>query len=823
MVQTKKTSTNLGRYGEVINDFEPAPLTDNSKVVLEHRYLLKDENNEVIETPNEMFIRVAKALAKPEKSYGLDDVGVKQIENLFYQSMASLEFLPNSPTLMNAGTGAGTLSACFVLPLTDSMEGIMKAAHDAAMVQKFGGGTGFSLSEIRPTGTPIATTHGKACGPIAVLKLLSSVSTLVTQGGKRDGANMAVMDVHHPNILDFIECKTIEGQIHNFNISVGASDEFMEAVKNGTEYSLYVKSDPADENSEKVVAGKLDAREVFAKIVHGAWLNGEPGMIFLDEVNRNSPVKHVGMITATNPCGEQPLLPNESCNLGSIDVAKFVKDSDGKVEIDWTKLSKTIRLTTRFLDNVIDGNKYAIPEIEEMNLGTRKLGLGVMGFADLLVKLGISYDSDEGVEIGRKIMAFFKEESDNESRDLAIERGPFPKWTGSDMEKRGEEPLRNACRLTVAPTGTISMIAGASSGIEPIFSLAYRKHNILEGETLFYVDKNFENICRYENIYSEDLMEYLSDGGSLQDRLDVPDNVKNLFHTAADISPTYHVLMQSAFQESTDAGISKTINFPNEATIEDVENAYMLAWETKCKGITVYRSGSRQVEVLTSGHDTSNDKTREDLNGEVTNEELDNILPEKSVNGYITPMDRPQELYGITSRVKTGRGNLYVTINMAGDKPFEIFTTHGKAGGNDAAMAEAVSRVSSLCLRSGLDPKEIIEQLRGITDIPAWDEGNLVRSVPDALAMVLEKVVSNNSSSVINEATQKSMFSINNSESQSSMITVDEKKKIVKDTISVSVPANAAASMQNCPECDVGNLAFEEGCQKCYSCGYSKC
>ena len=823
MVQTKKTSTNLGRYGEVINDFEPAPLTDNSKVVLEHRYLLKDENNEVIETPNEMFIRVAKALAKPEKSYGLDDVGVKQIENLFYQSMASLEFLPNSPTLMNAGTGAGTLSACFVLPLTDSMEGIMKAAHDAAMVQKFGGGTGFSLSEIRPTGTPIATTHGKACGPIAVLKLLSSVSTLVTQGGKRDGANMAVMDVHHPNILDFIECKTIEGQIHNFNISVGASDEFMEAVKNGTEYSLYVKSDPADENSEKVVAGKLDAREVFAKIVHGAWLNGEPGMIFLDEVNRNSPVKHVGMITATNPCGEQPLLPNESCNLGSIDVAKFVKDSDGKVEIDWTKLSKTIRLTTRFLDNVIDGNKYAIPEIEEMNLGTRKLGLGVMGFADLLVKLGISYDSDEGVEIGRKIMAFFKEESDNESRDLAIERGPFPKWTGSDMEKRGEEPLRNACRLTVAPTGTISMIAGASSGIEPIFSLAYRKHNILEGETLFYVDKNFENICRYENIYSEDLMEYLSDGGSLQDRLDVPDNVKNLFHTAADISPTYHVLMQSAFRESTDAGISKTINFPNEATIEDVENAYMLAWETKCKGITVYRSGSRQVEVLTSGHDTSNDKTREDLNGEVTNEELDNILPEKSVNGYITPMDRPQELYGITSRVKTGRGNLYVTINMAGDKPFEIFTTHGKAGGNDAAMAEAVSRVSSLCLRSGLDPKEIIEQLRGITDIPAWDEGNLVRSVPDALAMVLEKVVSNNSSSVINEATQKSMFSINNSESQSSMITVDEKKKIVKDTISVSVPANAAASMQNCPECDVGNLAFEEGCQKCYRCGYSKC
>ncbi|MFL2648689.1 MAG: hypothetical protein ACJ0J2_02215 [Dehalococcoidia bacterium] len=470
----------------------------------------------------------------------------------------------------------------------------------------------------------------------------------------------------------------------------------------------------------------------------------------------------------------------------------------------------------------MDANKYAIPEIEEMNLGTRKLGLGVMGFADLLVKLGVAYDSDKGIEIGRKIMAFFKEESDNESRDLAIERGPFPKWTGSEMEKRGEEPLRNACRLTVAPTGTISMIAGASSGIEPIFSLAYRKHNILEGETLFYVDQNFENICRYENIYSEDLMEYLSDGGSLLDRDDVPESVKNLFHTAADISPTSHVLMQSAFQESTDAGISKTINFPNEATIEDVENAYMLAWETKCKGITVYRSGSRQVEVLTSGHDTSNDKTRDDLNGESANDELDNILPEKSVNGYITPMDRPQELYGITSRVKTGRGNLYVTVNMAGEKPFEIFTTHGKAGGNDAAMAEAVSRVSSLCLRSGLDPKEIIEQLRGITDIPAWDEGNLVRSVPDALAMVLDKVVTNKSSNVISEATQKSMFNVTDNAQQPSMINVEEKKNINEDTISVTVAAKAA-SIPNCPECAVGTLAFEEGCQKCYSCGYSKC
>tara|TARA_B100000902_G_scaffold334264_1_gene333317 strand:- start:707 stop:2647 length:1941 start_codon:yes stop_codon:yes gene_type:complete len=646
----------------------------------------------------------------------------------------------------------------------------------------------------------------------------------VTQGGKRDGANMAVMDVHHPNILDFIECKKVEGQIHNFNISVGASDQFMQAVKDGTDYPLFIKSNPADKDSDLVEAGRLDAREVFDKIVHGAWSNGEPGMVFLDEVNRNSPVKHVGRITATNPCGEQPLLPNESCNLGSIDVGKFVIDSDENEKIDWERLGKIIRLTTRFLDNVIDANKYAIPEIEEMNLGTRKLGLGIMGFADLLVKLGIPYDSEQGVKIAKELMAFFKKESDNESRDLAIERGPFPKWKGSKMEKDGEDPYRNACRLTVAPTGTISMIAGASSGIEPIFSLAYRKHNILEGETLFYVDKNFENMCRLKNIYSEQLMEYLSDGGSLLDRDDVPNSIKDLFHTAADISPTYHVLMQSAFQESTDAGISKTINFPNEATLEDVENAYMLAWETKCKGITVYRSGSREVEVLTTGHDASNDKTREDLNNtDNTIEGVEDFLPQSSVNGYITPMDRPQELLGITSRVRTGRGNLYVTVNMAGNKPFEIFTTHGKAGGNDAAMAEAVSRVASLCLRSGLDPKEVISQLRGITDLPAWDEGTLVRSVPDALATVLDKVISDETKTLFSEGTQKSIFSVegkstdNSDNIQSSILNVEETEKVT-----VNVSANNSA-LPSCPDCEVGSLAFEEGCQKCYSCGYSKC
>ena len=428
------------------------------------------------------------------------------------------------------------------------------------------------------------------------------------------------MDVHHPDILEFIDCKQVEGDIHNFNISVGVSDEFMQAVANGTAYPLRAPVDPSDPDSEVEVVGHLDAGEVFGKIVQGAWRNGEPGMIFLDEVNRNSPVLHVGRITATNPCGEQPLLPNESCNLGSIDLSKFVtgvyangvltgEDSStngAAPRIDWTRVGRTVRTAVHMLDNVIDANQYAVEPIRDMTFHTRKIGLGVMGFADMLIQLGIPYDSEKGIEIGRKMMRFIMEQADEASAELAKTREPYPAWHDGEPKKRGETPMRNACRLTVAPTGTISMIAGCSSGIEPIFSLAFRKHNILEGQTLYYVDRNFERVARERGFYSEELMEYLSDGGSLLARKDVPDDVKQLFHVSADISPEYHVLMQAAFQATTDAGISKTItNFPNSATIEDVENAYMLAWREKCKGITVYRAGSREKEVLTTGHDDS--------------------------------------------------------------------------------------------------------------------------------------------------------------------------------------------------------------------------
>ncbi|MBT3996076.1 MAG: adenosylcobalamin-dependent ribonucleoside-diphosphate reductase [Chloroflexi bacterium] len=797
-------------------EFTPAVISDNARVVLDKRYLQKNDAGDIIEDPEGMFRRVAKSLAAPEFKYEKTPDEVAVIEESFFQMMASLEYLPNSPTMMNAGTGAGTLSACFVLPLTDSMEGIMGAAHDAAMVQKFGGGTGFSLSALRPTGAGIATTHGRACGPIQVLRHLSSVSTLVTQGGKRDGANMAVMDVHHPDILEFIDCKQVEGEIHNFNISVGASDEFMQAVKDDTTYALRALKDPSDLDSGMVEVDRLNAREVFSKIVYGAWRNGEPGMIFLDEVNRNSPVLHLGRITATNPCGEQPLLPNESCNLGSIDVAKFLEsDEAGMTDLNWDRLGETVRTATRMLDNVIDANKYAVEAIETMTQSTRKLGLGLMGFADMLVQLGIPYDTEEAVELGRKLMAFIRDNADQESMAMAEERGAFPAWHDSEAAKRGDKPYRNACRLTVAPTGTISMIANASSGIEPIFALAFRKQNILEGKTLFYVDKNFERISKERGFYSEDLLEFLSDGGSLQERDDVPDDIKRLFHVASDISPRDHVLMQAAFQEATDAGISKTVNFPNEATVEDVEDAYLLAWETACKGITVYRAGSREKEVLTAG---TTDRQQ--------SEPAASVFESQGIPQYITPAERPAMLNGITRRVRTGRGNLFVTVNMSSDnRPFEVFATHGKAGGNDAAMAEAVSRMASLSLRSGIDPVDVSEQLRGITDVPAWDEGEMIRSVPDAIASVLDRI--NNEATALPtqeqlgeaESSQAGMFSrptpveIGLPTAQAVPMMGQEQK--------VAVPVGAQAG-ELCPECS-STVAHVEGCLKCFSCGYSKC
>ena len=586
---------------------EEVNLSDQAKVILEHRYLLKNTNSEIVESPTELFRRVAKAVASIDSDYISLPVEASLTEKDFFTIMKNLEFVPNSPTLMNAGTEQGTLSACFVLPLEDSMEGIMRAAHDAAMVQKFGGGTGFSLSKLRPRGAKIQSTHGIACGPIEVLKTLSRVSSMITQGGKRDGANMAVMSIYHPDILDFITCKSTEGDIHNFNISVGVDSNFMEAVANDMEYNLI---NPKDNS----IAGSLKAREVFNKIVDGAWRNGEPGMIFLDQVNKdNHVIDTYGEMIATNPCGEQPLLGNESCNLGSINLASFYQRATGPThgwteKIDWNRLEHVIRTSVHFLDNVIDANKYATPDIEQMTKATRKIGLGVMGFADLLIQMQIPYGSQQARDIGGFLMKKIRETADQESMELAVKRGVFPAWENSNYDRETER-FRNHCRLTVAPTGTISMIADTSSGIEPTFALAWKKQNILEGKTLNYVNKYFEADAKEHGFYSEDLMDYLAEGGSLATAPQVPDWAKAVYATAPEISPEDHVLMQAAFQKSCDSGISKTINFANSATTEDVEKAYMLAWREGCKGITVYRAGSRDKEVLVKGN--SEDKSEQ--------------------------------------------------------------------------------------------------------------------------------------------------------------------------------------------------------------------
>ena len=563
-------------------------ISEQAATILQHRYYLKDLEGVPTEDADGLFKRVASAIASVETQYDTLPRDIARLEDEFFDIMSNLEFLPNSPTLMNAGTEQGTLSACFVLPLEDSMEGIMNTATKAAMVQKFGGGTGFSLSKIRPKGAKIITTHGKAWGPIEVLKTLSRVSSMITQGGKRDGANMAVMSIYHPDILEFIECKKTEGDIHNFNISVGVDSDFMEAVKLGADYFL---KDP----STNEFVGAVNARDVFNKIIEGAWTNGEPGMVFLDSINKDNKVgSKYGDIIATNPCGEQPLLGNESCNLGSINLAKFYSPKDNFVNLE--RLRTVVRLGVRFLDNVIDANEYPIPEIRDMTKATRKIGLGIMGFADLLVQMGIPYNTAQGREVGSILMKFIYDEANVASLELGALRGTFPAWAESDYPIH--ENYRNACRLTVAPTGTISMIADTSNGIEPMFALAWKKQNILEGQSLYYVNSYFENIAKERGFYSDDLMEHLSMGGSIQSRTDVPEDIKSVFVTAQEISSDAHVLMQAVFQKYCDSGISKTINFSNTATKQDVEKAYMLAWETGCKGITVYRNGSREKEVL---------------------------------------------------------------------------------------------------------------------------------------------------------------------------------------------------------------------------------
>lgn len=570
----REKRTRIRKAKEFFGVRDELKLSVNAVSVLERRYLLKDDAGKVIETPAELFLRIAKAVAfEPE------------MEDNFYSMMTDLDFLPNTPTLMNAGTQLGQLSACFVIPVKDSLEGIFESIKQMALIQQSGGGTGFSFSRLRPSGDPVRTTHGVASGPVSFMRVFDTTTDVIKQGGKRRGANMGILRADHPDIIEFITSKSKEGFLENFNISVAADDKFMEAVREDREYEL------VNPRHGKPVR-KVQARDIWNLIITSAWKSGDPGVIFIDEINRYNPTPHIGEMESTNPCGEQPLLPFESCNLGSINLAKMVKDGD--VERD--RLERTVSLAVRFLDNVIDVNKYPLPEIEKITRANRKIGLGVMGFADMLVQIGVPYNSQEALEKAEEIMSSIKECSHKASEKLARERGEFPNFKGSIFKR----PIRNSTVTTIAPTGTISIIAGCSSGIEPLFALSFVR-NVLEGTKLLEVNPYFEKVARERGFYSEELMMKIARQGTLEGIQDIPEDVKRVFVTAFDIEPEWHVRMQAAFQKYTDNAVSKTINFPHDVDIKEVEKAYLLAYELKCKGITVYRYGSKTKQVLYLG------------------------------------------------------------------------------------------------------------------------------------------------------------------------------------------------------------------------------
>jgi len=734
-------------------------LTENALHVLRKRYLKKDKEGQVTETPEEMFRRVAQTVASAELNYN-PKADVKALEAEFYQLMTSLDFLPNSPTLMNAGRELGQLSACFVLPIEDTMESIFEAVKNTALIHKSGGGTGFSFSRLRPEKDRVGSTGGVASGPVSFMRAFDTATDVIKQGGMRRGANMAILNIDHPDIMKFITAKEDPAVFTNFNLSVAVTSQFMEAVKAGTDYNLI-------NPSTRQVVAKLNAKDVFDQILAMAWKTGDPGVVFLDRINQDNPTPKLGSIESTNPCGEQPLLPYESCNLGSINLNHMLRSRNGTAEIDYEKLKKTIRMTVRFLDNVIDVNKFPLPQIAEMTRKTRKIGLGIMGFADMLIQLGIPYDSEEALGVGADIMQFVSKEARQASVELAEERGVFPAFEDSVYNAPDAPRVRNASCTTIAPTGTLSIIAGCSSGIEPLFALSYTR-NILDGAQLIEVNPHFDEVARKEGFYSEELMKQLASGVKLHDIAGVPDKIKRLFITAHEISPEWHVRMQAAFQKATDNAVSKTVNFPKEATKEDIAQVYLMAYELGLKGITIYRDGSREGQVLTTG---KKEKAKVEGAGR-------------------TPRKRNKTTKGITEKVTTGCGNMYVTMNWDEEGICEVFSTLGKAGGCATAQLEATCRLISLALRSGVDVSSMVRQLRGIR-CPniAWEEGKSILSCADAIASVLEKHTTG----------------------------YDGKPKPEDYGL-----ARSPAGQCPCPDCG-GLLAYQEGCFVCHSCGYTKC
>jgi ribonucleoside-diphosphate reductase alpha chain len=734
-------------------------LTDTALQVLEKRYLKKDKHGKLIETPETMFRRVAHAIASAELIYN-PRADIKPIEDEFFRLMSRLEFLPNSPTLMNAGKELGQLSACFVLPVGDSMESIFDAVKYTALIHKSGGGTGFSFSRLRPQNDVVGSTGGVASGPVSFMRAFDTVTDVTKQGGTRRGANMGILNIDHPDILKFITAKESMTALTNFNLSVALTSSFMEAAAAGADYDLI-------NPHTKEVSGQLNAREVFEKIVDMAWRTGDPGIVFIDRINADNPTPQLGKIESTNPCGEQPLLPYESCNLGSINLARMMKKKDSGYEIDYPKLASAVKTGTRFLDNVIDVNKFPLKQIEEMTKNTRKIGLGIMGFADMLVMLNIPYDSEEALQAAGKVMKFINDEAIKASVELGKERGVFPAFKGSIYDAPDKPHVRNATRTTIAPTGTLSMIAGCSSGIEPLFALSYTK-TVLDGTPFVEVNPYFEQAARDGSFYSEELMNKLAEGLHLSELKGIPEKIKMIFVTAHEIPPEWHVKMQASFQRSTDNAVSKTINFPQTATRDDVTRAYMLAYKEGLKGITIYRDRSRDTQVLTTGK-----------------------APEKTAETPAhTPRKRAKITKGVTECVNTGCGHLYVTVNSDDKGIFEVFALLGKAGGCASAQLEAIGRLISLSLRVGVEVADVVKHLRGIRcPSIAWEEGKSILSCADAIASVLEK-----------------------------HIKVDGKTKLEDYGLAKSL----VGQQRQCPECN-NLLVFEEGCNHCPACGYTKC
>jgi ribonucleoside-diphosphate reductase alpha chain len=756
-------ASNTTTYPRIIDE----TLSANSLKVLQRRYLLKDTDGNPVEKPSDMFIRVAENIAAADAAYGADPAGVSESAHDFYELMTSLDFLPNSPTLMNAGRELQQLSACFVLPVGDSMDSIFGAVRDTAIIHKSGGGTGFSFSRLRPAGDQVRSTQGVSSGPVSFMRVFNQATEAVKQGGTRRGANMGVLRVDHPDILSFIKCKS-DGDFQNFNISVAVTEKFMEAVKAGTAYDLINPRDGAP-------VGEFDAREVYELIVDMAWASGDPGIIFIDRMNRDNPTPRLGEIESTNPCGEQPLLPYEACNLGSVNLSRFVTYRDGGPEVDWDRLSDIVHRGVHFLDNVIDVNEYPLPQIGELARGNRKIGLGVMGWSDMLIKMGIAYDSEEAVALGEKVMGFIEAEGHGASAKLADSRGTFPNFEGSIYDTPEGGPIRNATVTTIAPTGTLSIIANCSSGIEPLFAVSYVR-TVMDNDRLVEVNPMFEDMAVKKGFYSRELMGLIAEHGSVADIEEVPEDVRRVFVTAHDIEPVWHIRQQAAFQKHTDNAVSKTVNFSNAATPQDVRDVYDLAYELGVKGVTIYRDGSKDNQVLSTGK-TGKSATAEDADVR---------------RGEIEPRPRPAVTVGRTEKIKTGCGNLYVTINADEHGLCEVFTQMGKSGGCASSQSEALSRLISVSLRAGVDPDAIIKHLRGIRcPSPAWAQGGKVLSCADAVGIALEHFLEWQTTGEAGTMISKSEDGLD----------------------------NLAGA---CPECG-GAVEHESGCMVCRACGYSKC